>query len=224
MSRNRLLPKLVLVGIGFLLLPIVLGFGLLFAILAKRNQEPEFDPRVRHLVTKRMISETERMATQKAPPFRLKDLDGNLHTLEELTSQSPVLVYFIGHECPCSVDAQPMFNAFATEYPHAKVVGIIDCKGEKAAKWVRENQPNHLILIDPSCQTMADYKAEASVYTALVTQSRTIVKMWPGYSQSIMNEISKAIADLIGAQAAVLDRKLAPKETAAGCEFKPVRS
>lgn len=220
MSKNRLLPKMVLIGLVSLLLPIVVGFGLLFAVLTQRNQEKEFDPRVRHYVSKRMISATERMATQPAPPFVLKDLEGVPHSLGDMVRDAPILVYFINRECPCSVDAEPMFNAFASTYKQAKVVGVIDCEGKPAQKWAQENQSNHLILVDPSNKTMADYKAESSVYTALITQSGKIVKMWPGYSQTMMDEVSAAIADLIGAPVAKLDRKLAPQEMAAGCAFK----
>lgn len=220
MSRNRVLPKVVLIGVTCLLLPSVVGFGLLFAVLTQRSQDMQFDPRVRHYVSKRMISETEKMATQTAAPFLLKDIKGVPHGLSDLTKDGPVLLYFINQTCPCSVDAEPMFNAFAVAYPQAKVVGVIDCEGPPAQKWADENQSNHTILVDPLNKTMADYKAISSVYSALITQGGKIVKMWPGYSQTMMDEASKALADLVGAPAAKLDRRLAPKEMAAGCEFK----
>lgn len=220
MSQKRLFPKYAIVGLISLLLPIVLGFGVLFSILSQRAEIKEIDPRIRHYVSNRMISETERMATKPAPLFNLKAPDGTKHALAEIVKQAPALVYFINHECPCSVDAEPMFNAFALAYRGVKVVGIIDCDAALAKKWIEDNKPNHLILIDPKSKTMEAYKAESSVYTALVTQSGKIVKMWPGYSQAMMDEVSKSMSDLVGAPIAKLDKKLAPDDMAAGCAFK----
>lgn len=225
MSKNQPFFKLVAVGIALMLLPVVLGFAILFAVLARNTQQPDFDPRVRHPVTNRMISRTEKMATRPAPPFRLQDAAGRWHSLQDLSQEGPILLYFIGKDCPCSVDAEPMFNALAFAYPRAKVVGVINCGAADAKKWAEENLSNHPVLLDPANRTMADYRAEASVYSAVVTQSGKIVKMWPGYSQSIMDEISRTLADLTGSPFVKLDRRLAPKEMAAGCAFKtPARS
>jgi len=220
MSRRGSVSKIVIVGIASLLLPIVVGFGVLFTVLSKRSEIPKIDPRIRHYVSNRMISETERMATKPAPSFELKDPQGSVHSLKEIIKDAPALVYFINHECPCSVDAEPMFNAFATAFKQVKVVGIIDGDLKQSNQWIKDNKPNHLILIDSKSKTMEAYMAESSVYTALVTQSGKIVKMWPGYSQGMMDEVSKAMADLVGAPVVQLDKKLAPDEMAAGCAFK----
>lgn len=220
MSRRGSISKYIIIGIVSLILPIAVGFGVLFSVLSQRSQIHKIDPRIRHYVSNRMISETERMATKPAPLFELKDPEGATHSLKEMIKEAPVLVYFINHECPCSVDAEPMFNAFASAYRQVKVVGIIDGDVALAKTWIKENKPNHLILIDSKSKTMQAYKAESSVYTALVTQSGKIVKMWPGYSQAMMEEVSKAMADLVGAPVVQLDKKLAPDEMAAGCAFK----
>ncbi len=220
MSRRGSISKFVIIGIVSLLLPIAVGFGVLFSVLSQRSQIHKIAPRIRHYVSNRMISETERMATKPAPLFELNDPEGAVHSLKEIIKEAPVLVYFINHECPCSVDAEPMFNAFASAYKQVKVVGIIDGDLKQSNQWIQDNKPNHLILIDSKSKTMEAYKAESSVYTALVTQSGKIVKMWPGYSQGMMDEVSTAMADLVGAPVVSLDKKLAPDDMAAGCAFK----
>jgi peroxiredoxin len=213
--------RIVLIAIGAFLTPILLGFGILFYILQQRAHLPPLDPRVRHKVTAEMLSGTERKATLPAPEFSLPASDDQTHTLAALRAKGPVLINFVNVDCPCSKDAQPMYNAFARAYPDLTVVGVVNAKPEDAWKWGREQRAGHLMLADPSCRTMRAYGAVSSVYTALVTPRGRIVKIWPGYSQAMMAEVSLKIADLIGVQVKNMDPALAPKEMAAGCAFPP---
>lgn len=227
MSQNRPASRYLVVGIVAFLIPIVFGFAILFTILSKRSGIKDLDPRVRHFVSDRMVSDTERRAKQPAPDFTLpvcwpkgNSLSATTASLKQLDEHSPVLLYFINTECPCSVDAEPMFNAFSTAYPDLKVIGITNADLKASAKWAEQNRPNHIILSDPKLGSMKAYGAISSVYTAIITQSGKIVKMWPGYSQSMMDEVTKIVSDLSGKPAVKLDRKLSPEDMAAGCAFE----
>jgi len=219
MPTKRGNARLVVIAIAAFLTPVVVGFAILFTILQKRAELAPYDPRVRHHVTDQMVSQTERMATQPAPEFGADGSDGKRHTLGDLLQSGPVLITFVNVDCPCSVDAEPMFQAFASAYPGLTVVGVIGASDAKTRAWGRTNHVRHLLLADPDFKIIHAYGAIASIYTALVTPRGKIAKMWPGYWQDMMAEVSSKTADLLGVPAATLPANLAPAEKAAGCAF-----
>ena len=207
------------VGAAAFATPLVLGYAVLFGILRQRAEPAPYDPRVRHRVTERMVSETERMATKLAPTFAANDVQGRRHTLAEFLEKGPVLVTFINVDCPCSRDAEPMYQALADAYPGITVVGVAGASSAEATKWAKANHCGHLVLADTDLRIVHAYGAISSVYTALITPLGKIVKMWPGYSQAMMQEVSDKAADLLGVSPVKLPTKLAPAEMAAGCAF-----
>ena len=216
---NRRPARLILVALVAFLAPVVVGFAMLFTILQRRAELASVDPRVRHHVTDQMVSETERMATKPAPAFEAQGSDLHSHSLEQLLVHGPLLITFVNVDCPCSKDAEPMFQAIADAYPGLTLVGVVGAPTTRSWLWGRENHTRHLLLADPSLKIVHAYGAISSVYTALVTPGGKIVKMWPGYSQSMMNEVSAKAADLLGVRGKTLSPKLAPVEMAAGCAF-----
>jgi peroxiredoxin len=219
MPTKRGNARLVVIGIAAFLTPVIVGFAILFAILQKRAELAPYDPRVRHRVTDQMVSQTERMATQPAPEFAAPGTDGKRHTLRDLLQGGPLLITFINVDCPCSVDAEPMFQAFANAYPGLTVVGVVGASEAKTRAWSQKNHAGHLLLADPDFKIIHAYGAIASIYTVLVTPRGKIAKMWPGYWQDMMAEVSAKAADLLGVPAASLPPRLAPAEKAAGCAF-----
>jgi peroxiredoxin len=215
-SRKR---RLVVVATASFLLPVVAGFAILFTILQQRAQLAPYDPRVRHRVTREMASQTEEMATKPAPAFSAPGSDGRDHSLSNLLDHGPLLLTFVNVDCPCSKDAEPMFQALADAYPDLAVVGVVGAARAESWKWGREQRVRHLLLADPDFRVIRAYGAVSSVYTALITQRGKIVTMWPGYSQSMMADVSRKAADLLGAPVRTLPTKLAPVEMAAGCAF-----
>jgi peroxiredoxin len=213
--------RLVVVASMSFLAPVVAGFAILFVILAKRAELAPYDPRVRHRVTEEMASQTERMATTTAPAFSAAGSDGRDHSLLSLLDSGPLLLTFVNVDCPCSKDAEPMFQALADAYPGLTVVGVVGAAPAQAWKWGREQRVRHLLLADPNFRIVRAYGAVSSVYTALITTRGKIVTMWPGYSQTMMADVSAKAADLQGVATKALPKALAPAEMAAGCAFPP---
>ena len=216
---KRRASRLIFLALAAFLLPVLVGFGILFSILQRRAEPAPYDPRVRHHVTEQMLSQTEKMATKPAPDFKAEGSDGRIHSLAEILSGGPALVTFVNVDCPCSKDAEPMFQAFADAYPQLTVIGVVGAPAAKAWSWGRDNHAGHLFVADPDYKIVHAYGAISSVYTALVTRGGKIVKMWPGYSQTMMDEVSDKTADLLHVSKMPLPAGLAPVEMAAGCAF-----
>ena len=76
------------------------------------------------------------------------------------------------------------------------------------------------LLADPKLEIIHAYKAQQSVYSALVSKDGHIVKLWPGYSSDMMQEMNKLMAEEVGEPARAFDTQYAPKEKTSGCYFE----
>jgi hypothetical protein len=124
------------------------------------------------------------------------------------------MVVFIKNGCPCSIDAQPLFNRLARKY-QGKVdfIGIIDKEGEEFSNQFLVAFP---VVEEPSKGLMKAYDARASVYTALIARNGHIVKMWPGYSADWLKEMNALMAKASATKETPFDPQNAPKEKASG--------
>jgi peroxiredoxin len=178
------------------------------------------DPSVpRHPVTQSMIQETGTLARKVAPAFTARDVEGKSVRLSGDQS-SPQLVLFIKADCPCSVDAQPIFNSLSKHFTgKVNFVGVIDADSKEAAKWVAANRPVFPVLPDPKLEIIHAYQAKHSVYSALVTKDGHIQTMWPGYSIGMLKEINAALAASVGEKLRPFDTAYAPAQKTSGCAF-----
>lgn len=174
---------------------------------------------IRHPVTPEMLKAAGAMSTKAAPFFERKDLRGQDVRIGG-AGERPQFVYFILSGCPCSVDVQPLFNKMAARYgDKADFIGVINVGPEKAKDYAGENTVLHPIVSEPGLQVMKAYGAKQSVYSALVRPDGTIERMWPGYSESMLHELNRRLAQLTGIKEEAFDAKYAPKELASGCFF-----
>ncbi len=60
-----------------------------------------------------MLKNTEAMAREAAASFSRSDVKGNPATISGHELARPQFVLFILDGCPCSIDAQPIFNDFS---------------------------------------------------------------------------------------------------------------
>jgi peroxiredoxin len=174
-----------------------------------------------HPVTTEMAQRSEAQSNRQAPRFDLEGTDGNMHALTGATKDGPLVLLFIRYNCPCSETAQPFFNRLWQGY-HEKVgfLGVINGDMTKAKAWQSANQIPFTILADPKESVIQSYEAEHSAYSALVTSNGALEKLWPGFSKTMLNTLSKRLAELTGQEPAALQVADAPEEMYSGCPFK----
>lgn len=183
--------------------------------LVAANIDPAEYGKVNHVVTAQMELETKAQANRLAPAFSRTDVFGK--DARAGKGDRPQMVIFIKSGCPCSIDAQPLFNRLARKY-QGKVdfVGVIDKQGKDFSNQFLVAYP---VVEEPSKGLMKAYDARASVYSALVARNGHIVKMWPGYSADWLKEMNALMAKASATKETPFDPQYAPKEKASGCPF-----
>lgn len=174
---------------------------------------------VTHPVTPKMESETSAHSRKAAPVLSLTSYDGKPVSLGT-ASERPTFVYFVKEGCPCSFDAEPLFNDL---YEHlgrkVEFVSVTDADAKGAKRWSTEMSVPYPVVSDPKAQAMKLYEAKSSVYGALLDQEGRIVKMWPGYSKGFLKEMNALMSKAAGIPEKRFDSKYAPIEKATGCAF-----
>lgn len=199
--------------------------GLAMAVIAmNRNVIPITAGGPVHPVTDPMNASALSMARTAAPDFKLPDIDGNLKTLKVAQDGKPTFIYFIKDGCPCSTEAEPLYqNLYAHLNPDEQVrvnfVGIIGSDEKIGKAWsMRFNTP-YTVLCAPDHKVMKAYKSPNSAYGVLLDGNGKIVKQWPGYSKRILLEINTMASELLGEMPKKFDPTYAPLEDSSGCSF-----
>lgn len=178
------------------------------------------DAKVRHFVTPQMIEETSRQTLRPAPPFKAVDSEGKGVDIAQKGMPRPQFVYFVLDGCPCSIDAEPLFHDLQKRYlGKIDFVSVTDANKANAHRWSVQMLVNYPVVPDPDKKIIHAFGARASVYSCLVSVDGKIVKMWPGYSAGLLQEINATLAKEIGQTPQPFDTKWAPKEKATGCSF-----
>lgn len=171
--------------------------------------------RVKHDVTAQMEIETKAQTNRLAPAFSRRDTYGKAIAVGK--GPKPQFVIFVKRGCPCSIDAQVLFNKLARRYEDkVEFVGVIDKESQEFATQFKSAFP---IVDEPSKGLMKAYDARASVYSALVARNGHIVKMWPGYSAAWLKEMNSMMAKASATPEKPFDPEFAPKEKLSGCPF-----
>lgn len=172
-----------------------------------------------HPVTSKMIEDAEKLALKPAPEYQLMSVREEPVKISG-QREKPQFVLFILDGCPCSIDAQPLFNALAKQWKDkVEFVGVIDSDQKKGRVWTQDYRPVFPVVSDSKKQIIKAYGAKQSVYCALISTEGKIVKLWPGYSQDMMKEMNEKIAAEVGVEAKAFDAKYAPNEKTSGCYF-----
>jgi peroxiredoxin len=186
-----------------------------YFIISMKNADSEPDPR--HPITKQMEDESSKVSAEKLE-FTYPDHTGKQFALGDFTKVGPVLLVFTLHDCPCSMEAQGLFNDIATEFKgKASVIGICRDKPEQAKAYIEMFKVNYPLLIDAKKETISMLHAKNSVYVALVDRNAKLVKMWPGYNKEMIAELLEKMAELCGIPAPKLDLTLVPNKPTSGC-------
>ncbi len=218
-------PAIVLVSLGALL---ALAGGFLrlmgsrppkIAGNAARADASVVRDEVRHPVTAAMLFDASSL-TDKPGPFRMAtDIHGKDLQIGG-AGKRPQFIYFILDGCPCSLDAQPLFNRLYRRF-QGKVdfIGIINVGKARAIDYSGANTVLHPIVADEKLDLMRAFHARQSTYNLIVRPDGAIEKMWPGYSQATLAEVNSRLAQLTNTKAEAFDASLAPKKMDSGCYF-----
>ncbi|MBW7927431.1 MAG: redoxin domain-containing protein [Fimbriimonadaceae bacterium] len=185
-----------------------------------RAANPVEAAKPRHPVTNEMWQDAEKAAGQPAPVFEAKDANGATHSLATLTGGKPLALYFIKDGCPCSVDVEPLYQRMAAKFgDKVRFAGVINGDAEIAKAWLAKMETPYPVLLDPDIKVVKEYKADRSVYLLVIGPDGNIVRMWPGYSQTMLSELNATLAKMTGTEETPFDAAYAPREPTSGCSF-----
>jgi hypothetical protein len=174
----------------------------------------------KHPVTEKMTEGAATMARKKIAQAKLESVQGIPVVIGGPNLPRPQFVLFILEGCPCSIDAQPIFNAFSKHWTgKVDFVGVMNASGKNAADWVSDYKPVFPVVSDPRLNLIHEFGAMQSVYSALLNRNGEIVKLWPGYSQDLLKEMNAAIAKEVGSEEKPFDAMYAPAVKTSGCYF-----
>lgn len=195
------------------------GGMMLFLARPSSAEAPPIGP-TRHLVTEAMEVNAASLSSSVSPLNEAKAQDGKEVDLVGALKKGPVLVYFIQDGCPCSVDAEPLFQRIYKKWKDkVTFVGVIDKGTDRAQDWVRVFKSPYAIVPDEKKTIIHSFKALNSAFSVLVNQQGKIEKAWPGYSKGYLLDINANIAKLTHEPVGQLDTAYAPLEKTTGCAF-----
>lgn len=173
-----------------------------------------------HTIPKNDVRRAATLVGSKAAPFTTVDTTGKKITLAGLLVK-PTLMVFIEKDCPCCISGKPFIDRVSYYYEDvAHVVGIVYGSQRDAAQWKKSSKARFTVLADPGGKIAKAYGATLALETRLVGKDGRIQLSYPGYSASMLKEVTAKIASLGG----IADRNMmtspAPQELTSGCALK----
>jgi peroxiredoxin len=171
-----------------------------------------------HPVTPPMAEAAAREARKVAPAFTATAVEGQ--SVRVGADMVPTFLYFVKDGCPCSYDAEPLFQKLSKHVGEAvQFVSVTDGDAKQAQKWNDGLVVPYPLVSDPKGAIIQKYGVERGVYAVLIRPDGTIDTMWPGYSKRLLGEMNAAIWRMAGKPARPFDPLYAPVEDASGCEY-----
>lgn len=179
------------------------------------------DITTRHPVTEAMREAAEKLSRTPLQPIAEKDLKGAAITTAQFEKGKPTVFVFIKNTCPCSIDAQPFFNALSQAYQDkVQFWGVINGETRDAAAYVRYNRVPFPAMVDTDQSVIKDFNIAASASLALIDGDGNIRQVWPGYSQAVLRQLNFLLAGMTGGTPREIDDREAPQKLTAGCSFE----
>lgn len=116
----------------------------------------------------------------EAIDFEIKDMDGQLHRLEDYRGKTVVINFFATWCQPC-IDEAPELEAFGTEYDDAEL--LIIARGEskkRMEKYINGIDSKLLYLLDTNEKVSKDYGVIGQPETMIINPDGTIVERFSG--------------------------------------------
>lgn len=175
----------------------------------------------RHPVTEEMKKAAAALERKPVQQFREVDSEGVPFELGDLKSGTPSILVFVKNECPCSIEAQPIFNAMARAYGgDAKFFCIMDAGQRDADAFGTLEKVPFPVVCDADESIIKAFDIQASASFALIDGNGQIARIWPGYSQTDLRQANVLLGTLAKCGPKEFDDSKAPKELTAGCTFE----
>lgn len=174
----------------------------------------------RYTVTDEMLQRADASKLKDAPSIRFVDAEGETRDVREDLREKPVLLLFIKHDCPCSIEAQPVFNNLARALGGSvQFYGIVNQGGEAAGFYHWSTEMRFPMIADPELKVTGEYGVDRSCTLALLNTEGKIEKIWPGYSKGMLREVNLHVAKLTEREPVEFDDSTAPDRLTAGCSY-----
>jgi peroxiredoxin len=132
-----------------------------------------------------------------APPFKLEDLDGKTHSLDELGQGGMLLLVFYHSECPTCQLAMPFIGnlARAVHSDRMKIWGVSQDGRNETIKFARAKGLEMPISIDADPYPVSQDYGLTNVPTLfLIDSSRTVVDQCVGFAKTDFVRLAQAVA------------------------------
>jgi len=166
-----------------------LGLLIGFLWLAGGRQNPAAPSLNRHgasnatsLAASGQSADKTAAATQFAPNFNLKNLDGQNVTLAQYRDQKPVILDFWASWCPNCRRDMPRLNSWYQKYQNqVEIIGVNLQENESTVRdFISRQGINFPIVLDPAGHASQSYGVRYTNYHVLIDKSGQLVKTVPG--------------------------------------------
>ncbi len=216
--------------VGWIALPVAtvlaIAGGILYYVA---DQPPSAAPFVmnvgpKHPVTETMVKLTASLAATTVPTTEGITTEHRTFVFAPQHATRPQLIYFVLDGCPCSYDAEPLFKKLGLKFKNrVEFACVTNAKAEDARKWDVAQTPPYPVVYDPDLRLIHLFGATNSVFSVLLDVNGRVLKMWPGYSKSILIEMNSLISKAAGVPVTPFDPEYAPEAKTSGCPFAEVR-
>lgn len=146
-----------------------------------------------------------------APDFSAAGTDGKTHTLDSLTKDGPVFLYFIKIGCPVNHRAAPFITEIEKAYGEkGNVVGVINGSVADGRQWAARYGAKYPILADPKLSIIRSYGAPHSPFVIAVGKDGKVSQVLDGLTAANLQSLNGSVATSLKAKSANLDFKGAP--------------
>lgn len=115
-------------------------------------------------------------------------------------AKKPIVLVFIERDCPYTRAAKSYYDQIQFAYRNElTVLGVIDSNVDDAGEWTEAAVPKFRLILDPDLKIAKSYGATNGLHTVLISPDQKIVKMWPGFSKSMLGELC-TLANQMGAK------------------------
>lgn len=176
---------------------------------------------VRHDVTPEMQKAAD--ALERTPLPSINEVDHEAHPVlsGDFKTGVPTVLVFVKNECPCSIEAQPFYNAMAKAFGgDVQFMAVIDSDPRDAAAYAEFTVTPYRVLADQDLSTIKALGAKASASAALIDGQGEVVKVWAGYSASVLRQINFLAGTLAKSGPVEFDQSGAPEKLTAGCTYE----
>ncbi len=132
-----------------------------------------------------------------APPFRLEDFDGRVHSLDHLHQGDLLLLVFYHSECPTCRMSVPFIGnlARAVRSERIKIWGVSQDGKNESLKFARASGLGMPILVDADPYPVSQAYGLTNVPTLfLIDSTHTIIDQCVGFTKDDFVRIAQAVA------------------------------